>query len=179
MAVLTNSTTFTIAVNSTLAADTTLEVLPVAVSGEGRGRLIHPTLGTFDYPYMPKQWTNMDGNAIIFPDWQTSKTLGSGMGALWPGNIRDVVCKETWVPDGGLSMPMSMLRVLIAMLQNPPDPTSDYVQWWPSYVTTLGFDVIIKNLTVDGQDITFTDVTLQGWAAGQVEITYRLVASAS
>jgi hypothetical protein len=175
MATLTNSTAFTIAAGATVVADTTVEVVSPAVAGEGVGRLIHPTLGTFDYPYQPEQWTNVDGAAIIAPSWQTTKTLGSGQATLWAGNLRDVEATETWTGPGGLSMPMSMLRMLIAIWQNPPDPTVDYVQWWPSYITTVGYDVVVKNITVGNRSLTFTDTSLQGWIDLPVTITYQLV----
>lgn len=177
MATLTNSTAFTIAAGSTVVADTDIEVVSAAVAGQGRGRLIHPTLGTFDYPYMPNAWTNVDGSAIIPPTWSTTRTLGSGQATLWAGNLRDVSVQETW-DAGELSMPMSMLRMLISIYQNPPDPETDYLQWWPSYVTTVGYDVVLTNLTVGEQEITFTDISLQGWVEGAVTVTYRLVQSA-
>lgn len=174
MATLTNSTAFTIAAASTETADTTVEVVSVAAAGEGRGRLIHPTLGTFDYPYMPREWTNLDQDAVIAPVWQHQRTLGGGTATLWPGNIKDVVCTEKWEADD-LSMPMSMLRMLVAIWQNPPDPDTDYVQWWPSYTTTLGFDVAVVGLSVGGSPGTaLTDLTFQGWCDQGVTITYRL-----
>jgi hypothetical protein len=178
MATLTNSTAFTIAAGSTVVAQTDVEVVSTAVAGQGRGRLIHPTLGTFDYPYMPEQWTNVDGAAIVPPTWQTTRTLGSGQATLWAGNVRDVEATETWTAPGGLSMPMTMLRMLLSIYQNPPDPATDYLQWFPNYVTTVGYDVVMKNITVGGQSITFTDTSLQGWCDLPVTIVYQLVQSA-
>jgi hypothetical protein len=174
MATLTASTGFTIAAGSTVVADTDVEVLAIAAAGEGRGRLIHPTLGTYDYPYMPEEWVNMDGDAIIAPKWQTSETLSSGQATLWGGNIRDVTCTERWTAPGGLSMPMAMLRFFIQVYQNPVDPTVDYLQWWPSYSTVLGFDVVMTGLQVGNAGITLTDTSLQGWCDEPVTITYRL-----
>ncbi len=174
MATLTANTAFTIAASSTVVADVDVEVIAIAAAGAGRGRLVHPTLGTFDYPYMPEQWTNMDGDSIIKPKWQTAETLSSGQATLWGGNVRDVECVESWTAPGGLSMPMSMLRMLISIFQNPVDPTVDYLQWWPSYTTALGFDVIMSNLTVGGSDITLTDTSLLGWIDLPVEATFKL-----
>jgi len=167
VATLTNNTAFTIAASSTVVADVDVEVISIAASGEGRGRLIHPTLGTFDYLYMPNEWVNMDGDAIIAPKWQTQETLSSGQATLWGGNVRDVECVETWTGPGGLSMPMTMLRMLMQIFQNPVDPTVDYVQWWPSYTNALGFDVVVKSLLV-------------GWSAMKVLVlSHVIVMSAS
>jgi hypothetical protein len=177
--VITNSTAFVIAAQSSATAAVTLAIIPNAVAGEGTGRLIHPTLGTFDYQYMPEQWVNMDGSAIIKPSWQNSKTLDSGQNTLWGGNIKDVECKEIWTAPGGLAMPMSQLRVLISFFQNPPDPTVDYVQWWPSYVTTNGFDVVIKGMEVGGEGFTFSDISLQGWIDLPVTMIYQIIGPAS
>jgi len=180
VAVITNSTAFIIAAQSSATAEVTVAVIPNAVSGEGRGRLIHPTLGTFDYDYLPEQWINMDGEAIIVPDWQNTKTLSSGQNTLWAGNIKDVECKEIWTAPGGLAMSMSQLRVLISFFQNPPDPTVDYIQWWPSYVTANGFDVVIKDMQVGGQrGFMFTDISLQGWIDLPVTMVYQIVGPAS
>jgi hypothetical protein len=179
MPTITNNTAFTIAAQSTAVVETDVEVIAAGVAGEGLGRLIHPTLGTFDYPYMPEQWTNMDGSAIIFPNWQSSKTLGSAQNTLWNGVLRDTECTEIWTAPGGLAMPMDMLRILLNFFQNPPDPTTDYVQWWPSYITALGFDVVIKRMQVGSKEITFTDISLQGWIDQPVEITYQLIGSAA
>jgi len=179
VAVITNSTAFTIAAQSSAAVVTTLSIIPNAVAGEGTGRLIHPTLGTFDYLYAPEQWVNMDGGAIIKPKWQNSPTLDSGQNTLWGGNIKDVECKELWTAPGGLAMPMSQLRVLISFFQNPPDPTVDYVQWWPTYITTNGFDIVIKSMTVGGSDMTFTDVSKQGWIDLPVTMIYQIIGPAA
>lgn len=178
MATLTNSTAFVIAAQSTAVATVDIPIIPSAGAGAGLGRLVHPTYGTYDYPYMPKVWRNMDGDAVIIPQWQTSRTLSSGQNTLWSGNIKDVECSEEWLADD-LAMPMSMLRMLLLIYTNPPDPTVDYVQWWPSYVNGNGYDVVIKDITVGGSDIRFTDVSLQGWVEGPVIITYQLIGSAA
>jgi len=178
VAVITNSTAFVIAAGSSATAEASVTVIPNAAPGEGAGRLIHPTLGTFDYAYMPEQWVNMDGNALIIPKWQNTQTLDSGQNTLWSGNIKDVECKEIWTAPGGLAMPMSQLRVLISFFQNPPDPTVDYIQWWPSYVTGNGFDVVIKSMQVGSSGFTFSDVSLQGWIDLPVTMVYQIVGPA-
>lgn len=179
MATLTNSTAFTIAAQSTLTASVDVPVISTAAAGEGRGRLIHPTYGTYDYDYMPNLWKNMDGDAVIFPNWQTSLTLSSAQNTLWTGNIKDVECRESWTAPGGLAMPMDMLRMLVLFFTNPPDPTVDYVQWWPSYANGNGYDVVIKNLSVGQEEIEFSDLSQQGWMDLPVSITYQLIGSAS
>lgn len=179
MATLTNSTGFTIAAQSTATASVSVPVVAAAAAGEGRGRLIHPTYGTYDYDYMPNQWRNMDGDAIIFPTWQTSPTLSSAQNTLWNGNTKDVTCTEAWTAPGGLAMPMDMLRMLILFYTNPPDPTVDYVQWWPSYTNGNGYDVVITNLSVGDEGIAFSDISQQGWMDSPVAITYQIIGSAA
>lgn len=178
MATLTSSTDFTIAAQSAEVATIDLDVLPVAASGTGRGRLVHPTFGTFDYPYQPKEWSNMDGDAIVPPDWQTSKTLTAGQATLWRGNMKDVRCTESWTTPGGLSMPRDMLRMLLSIYQNPPNPEDDYLKWYPSYITDLGFNVVMTRLTVGGSNIKFSDTSLQGWIDKTVTVSYQLVSYA-
>jgi hypothetical protein len=74
---------------------------------------------------------------------------------------------------------MDMLRMLILFFTNPPDPTVDYVQWWPSYTNGNGYDVVIKNLSVGDEDIAFTDISQQGWMDLPVAITYQIIGSAA
>lgn len=179
MATLTNSTAFVIAAQSTAVATVSLPVIATAGAGEARGRLIHPTFGSYDYPFMPEQWVNMDGGAVIQPNWQNTKTLSSAQNTLWTGNIKDVECMEVWTAPGGLAMPMDMLRMLMLFFTNPPDPTVDYVQWHPSYITASGFDVVIKGMQVGGNDFTFTDVSLQGHIDQPVTMVYQLIGPAA
>ena len=178
MATLTNSTAFTIAAQATAVSGTTVEVIAAGAPGTGRGRLIHPTLGTYDYQYQPHEWTNIDGDVIVVPNWQASATLNDGQGTLWTGNERDVECSETWLADD-LSMPIYQFRMLLNIFMNPPDPADNYVQWWPQYTTTLGYDVMIKSLTVGQQGgIKFSDVSMQGFLDEDVTIVYQIVQAA-
>ena len=148
MATLTSSGTFPIANASTYTATADVQVLPSVSFPNGLGRLIHPTLGAYDYQYKPDQWVNIDGDVIIAPTWSGTKTLGGAAHALYLGNIADVVCEERWLSAGGLAMPIAMLRMLMAIWLTPVDPAVGYVQWYPSYTTNLGYNVIPADLVV-------------------------------
>jgi len=181
MATITANTNFTIAGASTEQASVDILVLPVAGAGGGRGRLVHPVLGTLDYDYSPEQWVNIDGDVLIAPMWSGAKTLDGGQNTLWPGHIKDVVCRERWRGKAGLTMPLTMLRSLISFWATPPDPESDYVLWYPSYTTTFGYKVVLVGLTVGGREITLNTVTrrISGggtyWVGGAVELSLRVV----
>jgi hypothetical protein len=161
MPTLTSSTFFTVA-NQAIAVDTVQLVVVPAGSGAagGYGRLVHPTLGTLDYTLPPHEWTNLDSDVIISPTWTATKTLTSTANTLWAGALRDVVVKESWLPDAGLSMPMPMLRLLIAFFLNPPDlAAGQYVEWYPTYSCALGFKVILEGLEIDGEGLKMTPQT--------------------
>lgn len=153
MTTLTASTTVTIQAASPVSESVQLAVIPALSSGVlGKGRLVHPSLGTLDYFLEPHQWTNIDGDVLIPPIWSSAKTLSSTANTLWPGALRDVVCVESWIPEKGLSMPLSMLRTMAAFYLNPPDlAAGQYVEWYPNYTSELGFKVIIEDLKVDGE----------------------------
>jgi len=153
MTTLSSSASFTIADAAAQAASATLTVLPAVAAPSGFGRLIHPTLGTFDYQVKPDEWVNVDGDAIIAPVWSSTRTLGGAANALWSGYLRDVVCEERWNAAGGLAMPASQLRMLIAVWSNPVDPANGYVLWYPNYATAVGFKVIPVDLTCGGKGI--------------------------
>lgn len=173
MSTLTNNNNFTIAAGPTAQVTTDVLVLPVAAPGQGTGRIIHPTLGTYDYPFSPDEWVNLDSDVIIPPVWQSSKTLGGGINTLWAGKVQDVICIERWT--SAISMPLAMLRQLINLWVTPPDPSADYVLWYPSYSTALGFKVVITSLTVGGQEVTLNFVSRQAQVAGVVELKMRIV----
>ena len=190
MTTLTSSATFTIGAGTAAVASATVNVLPALSSASGKGRLIHPTLGTLDYPNAPDEWINVDGDVIVAPTWSTVKTLQGATNALWAGNLRDVTVQEVWIQE--MNVQVSFLRQLIAFWTNPPDPdTGTPVQWWPNYTTALGYQVVLENLTVlgDGQGLRDSllreGVTLnafaliQGWVSGKVTLTMRILGRAS
>ena len=166
------------------AADTATEtaevfVLPVAGPGEGTGRLIHPTLGTWDYPYKPDRWRNFRTDIIVPPVWSSVTTLGGVANTLWSGKLGDVVVEESW-NAGELAIEVADFDTLVAMWTAPPDPTlgepDGYVQWWPSYACALGFHVIILGVTNGGGDGNeFDPVSEQGWIVGPLTIQMRIV----
>lgn len=172
MTTLTSTATFTIADAATVVEEAQAIILPVASTGEGRGRLIHPTLGTYDYVHAPDEWTNLDGDVIISPIWANSKTLSGSSNTLWAGDIRDTIVEERWT--GQLSSSVAHLRALLAMWQNPPDPAADYVEWWPSYANALGYKVVLIALEVGGQAITLSYISRQGWVAAPITLRMRI-----
>lgn len=176
---LTNTATFSFGPASPTAEETTVSVvpLPLAPAPSGRGRLVHPTLGTLDYDYAPSNWTDIDGDVIVRPVWATSKTLQGSATTLWQGDVRDVVCIERWDQDAGeLRMPIDMLRSLIAFYMNPVNPADGYVAWHPTYTTDLAFKVALVNLTCGGQGITLDSIaTRRDWARRDVELTLKVL----
>jgi hypothetical protein len=172
MTILTSSTTFTVgeAAIETVAASVT--ILPVPGAGTGKGRLVHPTLGSYDYPHAPNAWGGMDGDAIIAPIWASAKTLDGAANTLFAGNIRDSEVYETW--SGELAMPLAMVRMLASFWQAPPDPAVDYIKWYPSYSNALGFKVILLALDVNGQGYNLDYIARQGWVPASVVLKMRI-----
>ena len=176
MAEISNSNSFTIGAAATQQDSVSLLVLPLAAVGEGTGRLVHPTLGTYDYLHPPNEWTNIDTDVVIQPIWRHARTLSGAADTLWPGHLRDVECSERWTAPGGLSMTTTQLRMLISMWMNPPDPAVEHVEWYPSYCTTLGYRVIIRDVNVKGSAVTLDQIAVtQNWVVGPVTVRYRIV----
>jgi hypothetical protein len=101
----------------------------------------------------------MDGSPFIHPIWGSQKTILGAANTLMAGDIRDVVCKEIWAQDGGLVGPLDFVRAMAAIWMNPPDPSVDFVQWWPNYISGNGYNVVILGMTLGDQgdqDITYT-----------------------
>jgi hypothetical protein len=179
MPTLTNSSTLTFGPSSPVVDEVTVTILtlPVTSAPTGRGRLVHPTLGTLDYNYAPTNWTNIDGDVLTPPVWAVSQTLQGAATTLWRGNLRDVTCIEHWDQDAGeLRMPIEMLRTLIAFYSNPPDPANGYVAWYPTYTTDLAYKVAMTSLTVGGQGITLDSIaTRRNWARRDVELALKIL----
>jgi hypothetical protein len=172
MTTLTSSATLAIGDAAIVIEQAQLIILPVAGVGEGRGRLVHPTLGVYDYAHAPDEWTNLDGDVIISPIWANTKTLSGASNTLWTGDIRDTVVEERWT--GRLSASMAHFRALLAMWQNPPDPAAEYVEWWPSYTTAQGYKVLLLALEVGGQAITLNYIARQGWVSAPITLRMRV-----
>lgn len=184
MSTLTSEATFTVVPSSLVVADFQFSVLPAWPVQSGRGRLVHPVLGSFDYEYKPDEWVNIDGDVIIPPIWASTKTLGGAANVLWNGYLRDVVVIEKWKALGGLAMPISQMRMLYMIWTNPVDPVIGYVHWYPNYISPLGFKVIPLDLKAGGDSgITFDDVvnylgendTPNGWMVNPVTLTLKIV----
>jgi hypothetical protein len=176
MTTLTTTGTFTIGDGTLAETSTTLHILPAAGVGSGPGRLIHPTLGTYDYARPPDVWVNVDGDVIIPPVWASAKTLKGAANTLFAGDIRDVVVDEQWTQS--VAVELAMARMLIAMWQSPPDPADGFVQWYPSYANDLGFKVVLLDLTIgQGGGISFTPLVKNGsgFVRGPVRLKMRIV----
>lgn len=178
MPTLTNSATLAIGAAVPAVEEVSITVIPVASVVSGKGRLVHPTLGTLDYTYAPNNWTNIDGDVIPFPTWAGSKTLQGSSNTLWRGDIRDVTVVERWTRDsGGIIMPIAMLRTLLLFFQNPPDPASAWVLWYPTYTTDLSYKVLLTDLQVGGNGITLNAIaTKKDWATEEVSLSLKIVA---
>lgn len=156
MTTLTGSTTFTIADTTTATETATVIVVPAPTAGNGKGRLVHPTYGAYDYTMAPDSWVNVDTDAVAAPIWESALTLTGGVNTLWYGILQGTRVKEYWpASENRASMPMEMIRQLLLFYANPPANPENYVQWWPNYATSQGFQVVLLGLEVGGEEITF------------------------
>ena len=146
----------------------------------GRGRLVHPTIGTYDYDRTPDDVVNLDAGVVVRPIWSHSVTLGGGVDALWAGSMRDVVVVERW-RNGDVGAPIELARALLQMLTVPPvDPSANFVLWYPNYLTTAGYKVALLDLRSGGQSFTL-DLRLAsyGFTPQPLELEMRILGEAS
>lgn len=182
MATLTSSSTVAIGAGSAVVESVVIPILPALGSILGKGRLVHPTLGTLDYPNAPDEWRNVDTDVIIAPIWANAKTLVGSSNALWPGNLRDVEVEERWTQ--ALNLSAAFFRQLMSFWQTPPDPDTDPpVQWWPNYATALGYQVAIKDVAIGDQGkqqgiVLSPTLPLRGWVEGKVIVTMQVLGRA-
>jgi len=189
------SSTLTVADQTPVSVSTSTVVLaasapPMTTGGPGSplpdgsgvypgGRLVHPTLGTYDYPATPTETVNVLGGVIVAPIWSHAMTLGGGVDTLWPGFKRDTRVIERWV-HGQTGGPIAHLLALLAMWQNPPDPSAaSYVVWSPSYATTASYNVALVGVRSGGQEITIDQrLRRYGFASSPVELELRIISDA-
>jgi hypothetical protein len=172
MTTLTSSATIAVGEGATAVDSVQLTVLPAVGAPNGRGRLIHPSLGTYDYVRGPDEWSNIDGDVIVAPIWASAKTLLGSANTLFVGNIRDVTVEERWTQS--VAGELSLVRALMAFWMNPPDPSLAYVEWYPTYTSNLGFKVILLSLTVAGKEITLSSLAHQGWVRGPIVLRMKI-----
>ena len=101
--------------------------------------------------------------------------MGGGADTLWDGNLRDVVVSEVWSQS---IVPIDHVRALLSYWTQPPNPDSGYVEWWPSYTTTLGFNVVIESVSGPQGALLLDHVSRQGYARGPVTMSLRIVSRA-
>jgi hypothetical protein len=175
MATLTSSETFSVGAAATIEETVQIPVVSAPVPPSGTGRLVHPTLGTYDYEMAPPEWGNMDVDAVVPPIWQNSKTLTGGSNTLWIGVVQDVEVYERWT--GPVAMYAPQMRMFLDMWTNPPIPP-EYVVWYPNYLNEFAFKVIILDVSTGGSKGVNMDYTLfqgNGFVKGPVTLSMRLV----
>jgi hypothetical protein len=174
---LTASATFTVADSSAVSTSGQIIIQPpVGIGTGGKGRLIHPTVGTYDYLVRPTHTVNFDGEVAYPPVWRHTMTLGGGVDALWPGFIRDVEVIEHWA-TGEVGCPIDHLRMLWTLFANPPAVGVVPVIWVPNYASSAEFDVAIVDVTAGGKEYTLDRRLAEwGYAPQPVELKMRILA---
>ena len=180
---LSSNATFTVASSGTESANVTATVMPAVGYGSGGlGRLVHPTLGTYDYEWKPDQRVNLHGDVVYAPDWVHSKTVGGGALSVGSGKVGDPIVVERWNHGEGI-VPLALVEALLLFLQNPPDiDAGSYVTWSPNYATSRTWNVAIVGLRVGGQEVTIDtwlseqdDGTVDGYTLGPCELALRII----
>lgn len=165
MATLTSTSTFIVGDAAVAVETVTLPVILPAAAGSGAGRLVHPSLGTLDYERPPDECDGMRGDAIIAPIWSSTKTLLGASNTLFLGDLRDVQPEERWTQS--LVGSSAFVDSMISFWMNPPDPSVAYVQWFPSYLNGLGFNVVMLDLSLGrGKGITATPLMWGSYSPG-------------
>ncbi len=164
----------------TTVAATAPVLPPVSYGAGGRGRLVHPTLGAYDYANTPDETVNLDGDICVPPIWSHTQTLGGGVDALWPSYPRDCEVIERWL-QGDVGCPINHLRQLWQFFVNPPDPvTGSPIIWAPNYASPRTYKVFLVGLTAGGEQYKLnTRLARYGYAPTPVELKLRIFAYAS
>lgn len=175
---LTANGTFNVADQTPLSASASVVVQPPVTVGTGHGgRLVHPTLGTYDYSTSPDELVNIDGGPLYGPIWSHSATLGGGVDTVWEGSLRDTRVLERWGTIGDVGGPIALARMLWQFYANPPTPPS-YVIWAPTYATASTWNVAIVGVRVGAESYTLNQVLLaRGYVPAPIELEMRVISA--
>jgi hypothetical protein len=179
---LTSSASYTVADSGVDSAQVVITVQPSGAFGTafGRGRLVHPTIGIYDYINTPDETVNIDGNLLFGSRWIHAETLTAGADTLWGGNLQDVRVIERWL-QFDVGAPIAHLRALYNMFANAPNPNDPnpnlrYVLWYPSYANTSHWRVALSGIRSGGQELTLNRRLLSyGYAPTPVELELRIL----
>jgi hypothetical protein len=169
---------FDVADQSPVSAEVTAIIQPPVGAGTGgRGRLVHPTLGAYDYSHTPDETVDLDGDVLFAPAWAHAATLGGGVDAVWSGHIRDALVVERWA-QGDVGCPIAHLRMLLAMRAELA-PVDAPVLWAPNYATARTYKVAIVDVRAGGERVTLNRRLLSyGYAPQPVELELRILGRA-
>lgn len=153
------------------------QFIPTAGDITKTGKLVHPTVGTLQYTFMPYKWSGVDGDVIVLPIWQVEQTLTGRHATMWPGTIEDALCVEFWT-----GLPIAMTDVLQRMYETPTDiEAGQFVVWSPEYCSDNSYKVVIEWLEARGlgpagdPPVQHGYVqTVHGWDTKDVTIKFRI-----
>ncbi len=175
------SSTFNVADQTPTTIAASAPILPAATYGAGGlGRLVHPTLGAYDYSLAPAVVKGFDSDPLYGPIWSHAQTLAGAVDAVWPGFLRDALVVESWGAGMlvGQAVPIALFRMLWAMFANPPaDPAANPVLWSPNYATSASYKVAIVDVRVGGSEGVTLDAYARsrGQVLGPLELELRIL----
>ncbi len=177
---LTATATFTVADQASVSESiTTIVQPPVGVGTGGRGRLVHPVLGTYDYVNSPDETVNIDGDVCIAALWSRAQSIGGQVDTLWPSYLRDGNVIERWIQTD-VGAPIAHLRMLWQLFTNPPAAGGTQVIWAPNYATNRTYYVILAGVTAGGEEYKLNRyLAKKGYAPNPVELRMRIIGYAS
>lgn len=174
---LSSNTSVSVADRTTASSDLTDTLLPpVGVGTGGRGRLVHPTLGTYDYANTPDETVNVEVVASMPPLWLHSQTISGAVETRWLGVLQGMRVVERWL-NGDVGALLTHLNQLWTFYANPPNPdAASYVTWAPNYAHSAVYNVVIVGLRCGGTEYTLNQrLKGYGYAPQPVELEMSIV----
>lgn len=177
------TTTFDVIDSAIESATVTPTVMPPVGVGTGRGRLIHPTYGIYDYANTPNQVVNLLGALIYTPTVEAVRTLGGAQATFWARLLAGTVVTERWtMGDVGCSLPQATAFLTYWMDQQDVEDAL-YTVWYPSYASDLlAYNVLIQAVRVGPQQVTsdlqLAELGTDGYVPGPVELQMLVLSAA-
>jgi len=178
MAVLSSQTIVTTADALAVTQSFDFTILPNITGSLSLRELLYPTttFAPITYQKNPDTWTNFDVAPLTKrPVVVKQATLEDNRITQWIGYDRDADITETWRgSDSEAPMSLTFFRQLYAYYENPP--VVGFIQWLPKDRTVNTYNIVIKSLTVGGQDVTYNFIAaLQDCLTGDVVMKFEIV----
>ncbi len=173
---------FSIHAGAAIAASVAVNLYPAEAYTEPYSdverQLVYPTalFAPITYAENPTHTMNFDREPITRPRISVNPTQTSNINLIWDPVTQDVVIREIWSSDKGLSTYTDLFRRIYEYFTNPPDPQVEgYIKWYPKDRTNTGYYVVLTNCFIQAPEQSEIHDYADGMLRGSLVLELKIV----